>query len=89
MAGERQENIGIGCVKITEIIAYRKGNDGQMIGQAYFCKTKEEECIFSENNLGVEIETFSIELLASTARKYLDNPENKKQFTKQKETVSV
>lgn len=84
-----QENVGIGCVKITEIIAYRKSKDGPGINRAYFCKTKEEECIFSENNPGVETETFSIELLTSTARKYLDDPENKRQFTRQKETVSV
>lgn len=50
----------------------------------YFCRTSEEEQIFSENNPGVKTETFHIELLNSTADKYLNDPENRKQFTSRK-----
>jgi hypothetical protein len=50
----------------------------------YFCETSEEQQIFSENNPGVETETFHIELLVPTADKYLNDPENKKQFTSKK-----
>jgi hypothetical protein len=53
--------------------------------EIYFCRTPEEQMIFSENNPGVETETFNIELLNSTAEKYLNDPENKKQFMKKEE----
>jgi len=47
-----------------------------------FCQTKEQELIFMENNPDVRIETFSIQLLKSTAKKYLNDPENMKQFVR-------
>lgn len=50
--------------------------------QPYFCQTKEQESIFAENNPGIRTETFGIQLLKSTAIKYLDDPRNIKQFTK-------
>ena len=62
-----------GHKRVIQIIAGKK---------IYFCKTSEEELIFSENNPGVETETFHIELLNSTAERYLNDPENKKQFAK-------
>ena len=46
----------------------------------YFCQTKEQELIFKKNNPGVRIESFSIQLLKSTAIKRLNDPENVKQF---------
>jgi len=46
----------------------------------YWCQTKEQEIIFKENNFGVRIETFNIQLLKSTAIKYLNSPENMKHF---------
>ena len=58
----------------------------------YFCQTKEQELIFKENNpgvrtedfnSGVRTESFSIQLLKSTAIKYMDDPRNVKQFTKE------
>ncbi len=49
----------------------------------YFCQTKEQEVIFKENNSDLRIETFSIQLLKSTAIKYLNDPENMKQFIKE------
>ena len=63
----------------------------------YFCQTKEQELIFKENNpgvrtedsnSGVRMESFSIQLLKSTAIKYLDDPRNVEQFTKKEEQVS-
>ena len=52
-----------GHKRVIQIIAGKK---------IYFCRTSEEEMIFSENNPGVETETFHIELLNSTAEKYLN-----------------
>lgn len=72
------ENVGVGMKKVTQIIAYRKNS-----AQSYFCSTPEQERVFAENNLNVKTETFRIELLTSTANRYLNNQENKKQFTKQ------
>lgn len=46
----------------------------------YFCQTKEQEVIFAENNPKVRIETFTIQLLKSTAIKKLNDPDNMKQF---------
>ena len=57
----------------------------------YFCQTKEQELIFMENNpgvrtedsnSGVRTESFSIQLLKSTAIKYMNGPRNVEQFTK-------
>lgn len=51
-------------------------------GKTYFCTTSQEQYIFSQNNPGVETETFNIELPVSLANEYLNKPENKEQFTK-------
>lgn len=57
----------------------------------YFCQTKEQELVFLENNpgtrtedfnSGVRTESFSIQLLKSTAIKYLNDPRNVKEFTR-------
>lgn len=62
----------------------------------YFCQTKEQELIFLENNpgvrtkesnSGVRTESFSIQLLKSTAIKYMNDPRNVKQFTKKEGQV--
>ena len=59
----------------------------------YFCQTKEQELIFLENNpgvrtkefnSGVRTESFSIQLLKSTAIKYMNDPRNVKEFTSRK-----
>jgi hypothetical protein len=54
----------------------------------FFCKTPEEQQVFQDNNPGAKTESFNIELTPATARGFLDNPENKKQFTK-KEPILV
>lgn len=46
----------------------------------YFCQTKEQEVIFAENNPDGRIETFTIQVLKSTAIKKLNDPENMRQF---------
>ncbi len=51
-------------------------------GKEYFCITAEEQRIFAENNPGVKTESFKVELQEAAAEKYLNDPENKKQFTK-------
>lgn len=51
-------------------------------GKRYFCSTPEEQQIFTENNPDVKTESFNLELPISTADKYLNDPENKKQFIK-------
>lgn len=67
-----------------EIMTDKEGNILYVeVGRGlYFCQTKEQESIFAENNPGIRTETFGIQLLKSTAIKYLDDPENIKQFTK-------
>lgn len=49
-------------------------------GKSYYCTTPQEQEIFNRNHPGVVTETFHIELEKHTARKYLDDPENKKAF---------
>lgn len=46
----------------------------------FFCQTKEQEVVFRENNPEGRIETFTIQLLKSTAIKKLNDPDNMKQF---------
>jgi len=65
----------------------RKDRDGNILyvevpRKPCFCQTKEQEAVFAENNPDVRTETFEIQLLKSTAIKYLDDPENMKQFEK-------
>lgn len=89
---EQAENVARGHVMVTEIIAYdivgkKKNEDGKEIDvekgrPPYFCQDKEDATIFAENNPGTRTETFTVQLLKSTAIKCLNNPENVKQFTK-------
>ena len=58
-------------------------------GKSYFCTTNQEQQIFSENNPDVETETFTLELPVAVANGYLNDPENKKQFTKQEQGVKL
>ncbi len=66
--------------------------------QPYFCQTKEQEVIFMENNPGVRTkdsnsgartESFNIQLLKSTAVRYLNDPRNVEQFTRPVTEVEV
>ena len=61
----------------------------------YFCQTKEQELIFMENNpgvrtkdsnSGVRAESFNIQLLKSTAIKYMNDPRNVKEFKRPAES---
>ena len=92
----------MGCVAVTEIIAYdfvkmekeRDELSGDLTGKEikieqsrgpYFCQTKEQERIFGENNPDARKESFGIQLLESTAKEFMNKPENVDQF-KKKET---
>ena len=48
----------------------------------YFYQDSEDFLIFKENNPKSRFETFGIQVLKSTAKKYMNNPENMKQFKK-------
>lgn len=64
----------------------------------YFCQTKEQELIFLENNpgvrtkdfnSGVRTESFSVQLLKSTAINYMNDSRNVKEFTREKPEEAV
>lgn len=86
----QDEDVARGCVKITEIIAYdivgkKKDDEGidriiEKGRQPCFCQNREDVSIYAQNNPGVRTETFTIQVLKSTAIKYLNDPENMKQF---------
>lgn len=46
----------------------------------YFCQDPEDALVFAENNPTTRTETFTVQVRKSTAIKYLDAPENMKQF---------
>lgn len=87
-------------VELLEIIAKKTGPaepEGErsrkvtqinMGGKKFICVTAEEESIFAQNNPGVEVETYHIELPEHVIQGYLDDPENMKQFTR-KEKVNA
>ena len=80
-----ERTVAIGHVPVKQILTKPTLDAvGQIVkaGKTYFCETKEQELIFKENNPGVETESFNIELLKSTADKYLSDPQNRKQFTR-------
>ena len=54
----------------------------------YFCQTKEQEVVFAENNPDGRIETFTVQLLKSTAIAKLNDPENMKQFRIREEVAT-
>ncbi|MCK5016957.1 MAG: hypothetical protein KAS32_07775 [Candidatus Peribacteraceae bacterium] len=68
-----EESIVRGHKKVIEIIAG---------GKKYFCDSMEGKMIFSQNNPGVKVEMYNIELPLHLADRYLNDPENKKQFTR-------
>ena len=78
MYARMQREIGTrpGYMKVTQI---------NMGNRKYFCETDEQERIFGETNKGAVTESFTIELPIPVARKYLDDPENKKAFEKGKQ----
>ncbi len=68
--------------KMKKVIQINAGS------KKFFCMTSLDERIFAENNPGVKTESFHVELLETIADAYLNDPENKKQFTK-KEKVNA
>ncbi len=67
-----------------EIKTDREGNTlyVEVPRKPYFCQTSEEERIFSKNNSDpkIRIETFTIQLLKSTAIDFINDPDNMEQF---------
>jgi len=63
----------------------RKDKDGNVLyvevsSGPFFCQDPEDAQIFTENNPDLRTETFTVQVRKSTAIKYLDAPENMKQF---------
>jgi len=89
---EQDEDVVKGNIKVTEIIAYdivgkKKDEEGkekpvEKSRGPFFCQDKEDLVVFNANNSNSRIETFTIQLLKSTAIKYLNAPENMKQFVR-------
>ena len=87
---EQDETVARGCVRVTELIAYdvvgkKKNEDGKMVDvekgrRPYFYQDSEDFHIFKKKNPKARIETFGIQLLKSIAEKYINDPENMKQF---------
>ena len=90
---EQDETVSRGYVKVTEIIAYdavgkRINEDGKEVvveksRGPYFYQDSEDYITFAQNNRGARLETFGVQLLKSSAIKYMDSPENIKQFEKE------
>jgi hypothetical protein len=89
---EQDENVARGCVKVIEIIAYdpvgkKKNEDGKEIiveksRGPFFCQDSEDAVVFAENNPNARTESFTIQLMKSTAIRYLNDPENMRQFVR-------
>ena len=87
---EQNENVARGCVSVIELIAYDKiGEKKNDVGKVTdierphkpcFCQLPEQEIVFMENHPKARIETFTIQLAKKTAIKFIDDPENMKQF---------
>lgn len=63
----------------------KKDNDGNTVyvevsSGPYFCQDPEDALVFAENNPDIRTESFTVQVRKSTAIKYLDAPENMKQF---------
>jgi len=80
-------------VELLEIIA-KKGSGEEsrpatkeiiqinMGDKKYFCETQLEHQAFKENNPTAKTESFNVEMPTDQADKYLNDPENKKQFVR-------
>jgi hypothetical protein len=95
---EQGDNVAKGHVELIEIIAYdvvgkRKNYFDEIVDDEksrgpFFCQDKEDEMFFRENNAKSRIETFTIQMLKSTAVKHIDNPDNVKQFARKPAEVT-
>ncbi len=87
---EQGDDVARGCVKVVELIAYDKfGEKVNDVGKVtilensrkpVFCQTKEQELIYNKNNPDARIESFSIQLLKSTAIDKMNSLDNMKKF---------
>ena len=93
------EDVPRGYIKLIQIIPYDKAKvkkidveknkvvmvDTEIGRRSYFCQDKEDLLIFKENNPEPRLETHDVQVLKSTAVKYLNDPENMKEFVKKEE----
>jgi hypothetical protein len=65
-----------------EIMKDKDGNTKyvEISSGPYFCQDPEDEQLFTENNPDIRTESFTVQLRKSTAVKYIDAPDNMKQF---------
>jgi len=87
---ERGEHIAKGHVEVIQLIVYEvvgmKENEyGEKIPDkegrgSFFCQDPEDVNVFMKLNPKLETEQFTVQLLKSTAMKYINNPENMKRF---------
>lgn len=69
---------------VGEIVKDKDGNTMyvEISSGPFFCQDPEDAQIFTENNPNLRTETFTVQVRKSTAIKYLNAPENVKQFKK-------
>ena len=89
---EQDAEVARGYVKVIEIIAYdvvgkRKNDFDELVDDErsrgpFFCQDKEDEVFFSQSNPKSRIETFTIQMLKSTAIEHINSPDNVKQFVR-------
>ncbi len=74
---------------IGDIVKDKNGNTlyVEISRGPYFCQDPEDAQIFSEFNPDTRTETFTVQVRKSTAIKYLDAPENMRQFVKQEDNA--
>ena len=87
---EQNENVPRGYVEIIQIIIYEKTgttkNDADREVDTYtplgifFCQDKEDELKITTKYSKNKMEVFTIQTLKSIAEKYIDNPDNMKEF---------
>ena len=87
---EQDETVAKGHIRVTEVIVYdvvgkKKNEDGKEVDvekgrRPYFYQDPEDYITFRDKNPKARLETFGIQMLRSTAIKYLNDSENMKQF---------
>ena len=87
---EQGDDVAKGHVKVIqlnvyEVVGMKENEYGEMIPDkvgrgSFFCQDPEDVNVFQKLNPKLETEQFTVQLLKSTAMKYIDNPENMKRF---------
>jgi len=87
---EQGDDIAKGHVKVIqlnvyEVVGTKKNEYGETIPDkegrgSFFCQDPEDVNVFMKLNPKLETEQFTVQLMKSTAIKYINNPENMKRF---------